>query len=141
VGAVGIAAAIGAVAWRARRIDTRWLARALDSRRSDMDDSAALLFADRADLSVLQRLQRERLRQRIAGAPTPDLRPPWPWRGAAIAAGVALLLIAAALFWPTAVDRDGMRAAPAAAVAPGAPRLAAWRLHIQPPGYTGLQAY
>ena len=141
VGAVGIAAAIGAVAWRARRIDTRWLARVLDSRRSDMDDSAALLFADRADLSVLQRLQRERLRQRIAGAPTPDLRPPWPWRGVAIAAGVALLLIAAALFWPTAVDRDGMRAAPAAAVAPGAPRLAAWRLHIQPPGYTGLQAY
>ncbi|MGO1893023.1 MAG: DUF4175 family protein, partial [Luteimonas sp.] len=94
-----------------------------------------------ADLSTLQRLQRERLRQRIAGAQTPDLRPPWPWRGAAIAAGVALLLIAAALFWPTAVDRDGMRAAPAAAVAPGAPRLAAWRLHIQPPGYTGLQAY
>src|SRR5699024_11624158 len=98
-------------------------------------------FADRADLSVLQRLQREQLRQRIAGAPTPDLRPPWPWRGVAIAAGVALLLIAAALFWPTAVDRDGMRAAPAAAVAPGAPRLAAWRLHIQPPGYTGLQAH
>ena len=141
VGALGLAASIGAVAWRARRIDARWLARALDSRRSDMDDSAALLFADRADLSSLQRLQRERLRQRIAGAETPDLRPPWPWRGAAIAAGAALLLIAGALFWPTGVDRDGMRAAPAAAVAPGAPQLVAWRLHIEPPGYTGLEAY
>ena len=40
---------------------------------------------------------RERLRKRIAGADTPDLRPPWPWRGAAIAAGAALLLIAGAL--------------------------------------------
>src|SRR5690554_5804070 len=66
VPALGIAASVGAVAWRARRIDARWLARRLDARRRDMDDSAALLFADRSDLSLLQRLQRERLRQRIA---------------------------------------------------------------------------
>ncbi|MGY0561778.1 hypothetical protein ACW7G2_13800 [Luteimonas sp. A277] len=137
----GLAVATAFTAWRARRINAHWLARALDARRRDMEDSAALLFSARAQLAPLQLLQRERLRQRIATTPMPDLRPPWPRRPASVAAGGAALVIAAALMWPTQVDRDGMRAAPSQAVVPGAPRLEAWRLRIEPPAYTGLGAW
>ena len=139
IGLTGLAAAIGFIAWRARRINRRWLARRLDARRPDMEDSAALLFARRAEISELQRLQRERLRRRIGEAPMPDLRPAWPRRSIAIAVGVSLVVIAALALWPSAVDRDGMRAAPAAAVVPGVPRLVAWKLRIEPPAYTGLE--
>ena len=140
-GLLGLAGSAAYVAWRARPINAAWLARALDASRPDMEDSAALLFAERSRLSALQRLQRERLRRRLVDAPMPDLRPPWPWRRAAIAAGVAAVAVCAALLWPTGVDRDGMRAAPAAAAAPGAPRLAAWRLRVEPPAYTGIEAF
>src|SRR5690606_5027167 len=58
----------------------------------------------------------------------------------AIAAGASLLAVAAALLWPSAVDRDGMRAAAPAAVVPGVPRLVAWKLAVEPPAYTGLEA-
>ena len=141
-GVAGVVASLAVIAWHARRIGRAWLARALDSHRADMEDSAALLFADRAGLSSLQRLQRERLRRRIAEAPMPDLRPPWPRRSAAIAAAVALLAVAAALLWPGGgVDADGMRRVPVAAASPDSPQLAAWRLRIEPPAYTGLAAH
>lgn len=141
LGAAGLAVAVGCIAWRARRIDARWLARRLDAARPDMEDSAALLFAHRSEMSTLQRLQRERLRVRLAQAPMPDLRPAWPRRGIAIAMGASLLAIAAALLWPSAVDRDGMRAAPVADAGPGVPRLVAWKLTVEPPAYTGLEAW
>lgn len=139
-GVIGLAVAIGYITWRARRIDARWLAQRLDAARPDMEDSAALLFAHRSDLSTLQRLQRERLRQRVAEAAMPDLRPAWPRRIIAITAGASLLVMGGVLLWPSSVDRDGMRAAPAAAGAPGVPRLVAWKLGIEPPAYTGLDA-
>ena len=141
LGAAGLAVAVGCIAWRARRIDARWLARRLDAARADMEDSASLLFAHRTEMSTLQRLQRERLRVRLAQAPMPDLRPAWPRRGIAIAMGASLLAIAAALLWPSAVDRDGMRAAPVADAGPGVPRLVAWKLTVEPPAYTGLEAW
>ena len=137
--AAGLLVATAVTAWRARRIDTRWLARALDAHRGDMEDSAALLFAPRAELGALQRLQRERLRQRLASASMPDMRPPWPRRAAWLTAAVALLMASAAVLWPGEVDRDGMRSAPAQSTPPGAPTLQSWRLHIEPPAYTGLE--
>jgi len=84
LGTIGVPLAIGAgaVAWRlagigagiatiaigltlsllialrlAARFDQDWLIRTLDARRPDMEDSAALLFADDATLGPLQRLQ------------------------------------------------------------------------------------
>lgn len=141
LGVIGLAVAAGFIAWRGRRINRRWLARRLDAERADMEDSAALLFAHRSEISELQRLQRERLRRRIAGAPMPDLRPAWPLRHIAVAGVASLLVIAAVVFWPRAVDRDGMRAAAAADVAPGVPRLVAWKLRIEPPAYTGLDPH
>lgn len=138
---VGLAIAVAFIVWRARRIDARWLAQKLDASRSDMEDSAALLFSAREQLGPLQRLQRERLRQRIATAPMPEMRPPWPGRAAWLTLVAAVLVILAALLWPGAVDRDGMRSVPPQTAAPGAPQLEAWRLSVEPPAYTGLEVW
>ena len=64
----------------ANAIDAQWLSRALDLQRRDMEDSAALLFADAATLPPLARLQRMRLESRVGIDPAPDLRPRWPVR-------------------------------------------------------------
>lgn len=124
----------------AARFDQDWLIRALDARRPDMEDSAALLFADDASLGPLQRLQQARLTARI-DADTPDrLAPDWQRRSIALTAIVALIIVALALLWPRpgqgpptlAPAREGV------AAAPGIPRLVAQNLRILPPAYTGL---
>ena len=139
--ALGLAAAVALAWWATRQVDPRWLARRLDARRADMEDSAALLFASAP--TPLQALQRDRLRQRVLHAPPVDLRDPWPRRPLLLSAAGALLAIAALAFWP-------MPRQPAAQVAGGAPpraadpaappRLLSARLEIAPPPYTGLPA-
>ncbi len=133
---------LAAIAWRAAQaIDARWLARRLD-RRADMEDSADLLFAAPATLTGLQTLQRERLRERLAGGPPPELRTPWPRRPLAIAWIVSMLLVAALLYWPSP------SAPTPAATPPAAPaetiaaelRLESAQLEITPPAYTALPA-
>ncbi|AOH36343.1 DUF4175 family protein [Luteimonas sp. JM171] len=141
LGIAGLAVAAVFIVLRARPIGVRWLAGRLDATRPDMEDSAALLFAHRSDISALQRLQRERLRRRVADAPMPDLRPDWPRRRIALSCGLSLLAIALAVLWPQAVDRDGMRVAPTARHTAGAPQLQRWKLQVQPPAYTGLESY
>ncbi|MEG8220969.1 DUF4175 domain-containing protein, partial [Sphingomonas sp. HH69] len=84
----------------AARFDQDWLIRTLDARRPDMEDSAALLFADEASLGPLQRLQRARLTARI-DADTPDqLAPDWQRRSIALTAIAALIIVALAFLWP-----------------------------------------
>ncbi|RDZ29694.1 hypothetical protein [Lysobacter silvisoli] len=151
-GSIALAAAVAAItaaavvagAWSyARRLDTRWLARRLNDRRADMDDSADLLFAADAPLSPLQRLQQARLRERIERGATPDLREPWPWRRIAAGAVVAGLLLAALLWWPTAQDlplHQRLAEATGLAPAPTHTRLLQAQLAIAPPAYTRLPA-
>lgn len=136
-----VIATVGYATWRVRRMDTRWLVRTLDARRSDMEDSAALLVAPPAARSALASLQRERLRRRIETGAPPDLRHAWNtrwlWRSGILAACVLL----AALLWPRPQPVSGAAAhrnapGPAAAVPPA--RLAAQRMEIRPPAYTGL---
>ena len=137
--ALGGAAAIGMAAWIVtRRYDRGWLVRGLDSRRADLEDSADLLFAADASLSPLQRLQRDRLLERLAAAAEPDLRPAWPLRALAVI-WIACALAMATLLW----RQDGSAAALAPSAeglpsAPGVPRLTGQRLRIVPPAYTGL---
>ncbi|MGH8032743.1 MAG: hypothetical protein ACREO8_10360, partial [Luteimonas sp.] len=125
----------------ARKLDDIWLARRLDAQRADMDDSAALLFADAAAAgSALQRLQRQRLQRRLATAAMPDLRPPWRMRSIATSAVAALLVVVAVLIWPSAAPSvhatvTGPQQATGAAALP---RLVAQRLAVRPPTYTGL---
>ena len=127
---------------RLRRFDRNWLASQLDARRRDLEDSSALLHAEAGALGPLQRLQRERLVERLPQRPLPDLRPAWPWRRLAAAWGVSVLAAALALAWPES-PRESARTAVAArpdAALPGEPRLQAATLAVQPPAYTGLEA-
>lgn len=58
--AAGVIAIACVAAWRWRTRDARWLVRALDAQRPDMEDSADLLLSEAAP-SSLQHLQRQRL--------------------------------------------------------------------------------
>ncbi|MEO6075937.1 MAG: hypothetical protein ABIP56_03950 [Dokdonella sp.] len=78
-----------------RQIDDQWIARRIDARRSNAEDSAALMFAPDASLTALQRLQRERLHARLRNDATLDLRDPWPRRQLMISGVVGLVVIAA----------------------------------------------
>lgn len=124
--------------WRAAQgFDTRWLARALDARRPDMEDSAALLFA--GEVNELQALQRARLQQRLGDESMPDLRARWNVRLLAGNALLAMACVAVVLAWPLRQDRaviSRVPDAPATAAQPA--RLVAQAIEIRAPAYTGL---
>ncbi|WP_299696996.1 DUF4175 family protein [Hydrocarboniphaga sp.] len=126
---------IAALLWRSlRRYDDAWLARRLNALRADLDDSAELIWDTRAG-STLQQLQRERVRERLAGADLPDLRPPWPRRRLVFCAlaGIALGVLALLQPWQgLSLPRSGgvdSSKTPAGIDA---------RLEITPPAYTGV---
>ena len=139
--ALASAAFLAGVAWRrSRRYDATWLVRDLDARRTDLEDSADLLFAADGALSPLQRMQRDRLLNRLAADASPDLRPAWPMKAIAAAWIVAAIAVAA-LLWPRAEAPPTL--APSSEglpPKPGIPRLTGQSLRIMPPAYTGLPA-
>ena len=146
-GIVGLAVAAilttmlaGAIAWQwQRRIDTRWLARRIDARRGDAEDSAALLFASEASLMTLQRLQRERLRARLHNDSTLDLRDPWPHRHLLINTALGIVaLVAAALVQPPSSGVFGPGGESASTANRATSSLDAVTLEINPPTYTNL---
>jgi hypothetical protein len=141
VGVVGVLA-LAAFAWRcANALDRRWLVRELDARRVDMDDSSDLLFADPSALNPLERLQLARLQHRLATAPAPDFRAPWPLRALAASALLAALLIAITALWPVALDQSANAPLPGiTAATPAAThvKLLQQQLEIEPPAYTRL---
>jgi hypothetical protein len=141
VGVVGLFL-LAILAWRrARRFDRQWLIRQLDAQRTDMEDSADLLFAEDTQLNPLQRLQRARLQQRLAEHRTPDLRPAWSSSRITATWITGALAVATLVFWParqsTAVLAPSTENLPVVA---GVPRLVGQRLRIVPPAYTGLPA-
>ena len=127
---------------RMRALDTRWLIRALDATRKDFEDSTDLLFVDATKLGSLQRLQRERLQQRVQDHALPDLRSAWSRRGIALAWTIAIVGTSALLLWPRPGERMPTLAPSAeiTAAVPGVPRLVAQALRVMPPAYTGLHA-
>ena len=90
--------ALGVLARRALQVDAAWLARRLDGASPEMDDSAALLFEDPAQLSNLQRLQQARLHNRLDQLAI-DLRPAWPQPAIVASACVALAILVVAALW------------------------------------------
>ena len=134
------ALAAGVRAWR--RLDRQWLVHALDARRADMEDSAALLVGTAAPRNALETLQRTRLRQRLETTPRDDLRA--RWRPGLLAASAALAAVLAALAAWCPVPARGQRAVPAArsgaAATAGPPRIVSASLTVTPPAYTGLPA-
>ncbi len=133
-----LAAAHVARTWR--RMDRGWLARTLDAKHADMEDSAALLVGTAAPRNALETLQRARLRQRLETRPHDDLRAPLPAKRLAASASVAVAVLAVALLWPAtrASGEDAVIAPGVAAQAEGAPQIRAQSLSIAPPAYTGL---
>jgi len=145
-GLIALIVALGLIALaslhRARRLDTLWLIRRLNTRRADMDDSADLLFASPQGLSGLQTLQRARLQERLVHGAPMELRPAWSTKRSALSLLIAALVFAAIVLWPApkpAVQAlDALSPAPAVAALPGQPRLTEQALRVDPPAYTRL---
>ncbi len=133
-GVIAIAFAIAALRWQRR--DARWLVRALDAQRADMEDSADLLLPLTAP-TALQHLQRQRLQQRLAARPA-DLRAAWPWLALGVSSFAAIVLLVAALFWPTRHAAASFLPAPLARIAAGPAVMTGHLVVVQPPGYTKL---
>ena len=134
--ALSIAATIIIAAWRWRRRDARWLVRALDARRADMEDSADLLVPQAARTG-LQQLQRQRLQQRLAAQP-PELRTAWPWPALGVSLLVAGSVFAAAMLWPMRQALSSFVPPALARVAAGPIRMTAQAVTVIPPSYTNL---
>ncbi|MES2860439.1 MAG: DUF4175 family protein [Pseudomonadota bacterium] len=136
---VGLAVLGGLIVQRDRRFDLGWLIGQLDARIPRFEDSTALLFRQRADLTGLAGLQRVRLEARVDEAKAVDLRPVWSQRSIAIVWAASVVVIACALFWP---ETSRSTEATSGAARPGssapAPAIAGTRLRITPPAYTGL---
>lgn len=132
LGVAGLAAARSA-----RAVDARDVARRLDAEQASLEDSAALLVAADAGLNPIQRLQRERVRERVGSVTAPS-REPVPWR-AILACWIVALVVAAAAFvpLPRTIRTVGPRAAQTA-TAPVETRMTSAELEVVPPAYTGL---
>lgn len=137
---IGAAIALLFARHRAQRYDQRWLVRALDASRADMEDSADLLFADPAKLGPIEQLQQARLADRIDRDSPQSLRPDWSRRATFILWIAALLVIGLVIFWPRPGHGPPTLAPSTEALpaTPGIPRLVAQNLRIIPPAYTGL---
>lgn len=141
--AIGVLATMCVARLAMRRIDTRWLARRLDERDPRMEDSASLLFTDAASLAPLQKLQQQRLQQRLQATPPPDLRPAWPSRPLLACIIAAAVIAAIVLAWPEATRSTPQQTVPAAVSTSAVPtetRITQHRLDITPPAYTRLPA-
>jgi hypothetical protein len=139
IGMLALVAA-GFVAWRAwRGIDEIWLARRLDAHAAQMDDSAGLLFRDADALSPLQRLQRARVQQRLAGV-NADLHPAWPWPPLFVAFGVSAAMLVAAALWRPYAAGDAERAKENGKGATASTALTHTQIAITAPAYTQIAA-
>jgi hypothetical protein len=126
-----------------RRLDDAWVSRQLDRRRPDLEDSSSLLLLEPQALSGVQRLQRQRLEQRLRARKPQDLRNWRPAYGLVVSWVLGAAVTAAALL----ISHHGHEMAPQGepgdiARRPSAvgPRLIEQRLDIEPPAYTGLPA-
>lgn len=126
---------------RASRFDRDWLVRRLNAREAQLEDSAALVFAD-ADLAPIERLQADRITARIAAIDPGALADEWSRRNIVLAWAVGAAALAGTLYWHTQRSAPPPLASVAQGTpaAPGEPRLTGQRVRIVPPAYTGLPA-
>ncbi len=141
--ALGAAAAVflGMLGWRRiRRIDSRWLIRRLDAKNRTFEDSSDLLFAEPADLGPLQRLQQQRVQQRLLDDPGSDPRPAVRWRPLAWNALAALLVATLITLWPrqAAIESVTPTRTPVGAGAQAPVQSLQAALQVVAPAYTGL---
>lgn len=125
---------------RLRRMDEAWLIKRLDG-FPVLENSADLLFGTPEADSGLESLQRQRVQQRLASLPEPNLRRPYPMSRIF---GVLLLssaMVTAAFFWPKPQPDEvrNTKESPEAVVRTPVKLIEA-HLRIIPPAYTGLPA-
>lgn len=135
-------AALGFAARRiAERLDRNWLVRRLNARETQLEDSAALLFA-KPDLAPLERLQAERIAGRLETLDPSGLADDWSHRRIAAAWLAGVLALAVTLIWPGpgSAPPPLTKAGAHAAAAGSDPRLTGFRVKVVPPAYTGLPA-
>ncbi len=126
--------------WQLRRMDPDWVARELDARYPELEDSSALLLASSEPLPNLARWQRARIGDRLqALRPRPDLRAHWPVSRLLINVFAAVALGMVAIYAPGLVPTQAPAARAAKPVASAVlPQLREIELRITPPAYTGL---
>lgn len=135
---------IAALSFAARRamrvVDDAWIARRLDASDRSLEDSADLLFRDATDLSPLQRLQRDRVRERLTSHAAADIAPAWPWRAVVLVwtAGVIATAFVALVSRPSLRTADAV--SPVSKTGAQATRLDRVRLDIVAPAYTRAAA-
>lgn len=129
-------------AWHSiKGFDNEWLIRQLDQRVQHLEDSSDLLFKKSFALSTLQKLQSERVEQRVLGLTNIDLREQWPIKIIALYFFIASSIAAVAVFWPAATTNtyyetiEGVPPSPSKTIPV---RLVKNAITIQPPTYTGL---
>lgn len=126
-----------------KKLDRLWLIRQLDERFKTLENSADLVFADAAPLSTLQGLQRQRIEQKIQTIHGVDLRKAWPWKAIFVSLWVALLMILATLYFPSATKiatQSGAKFDTASLQPAGPIRLLEASISMASPSYTGLPA-
>ena len=146
---------LGAGFWlhRLRRPRLTALAQRLDRLHPKLEDSTGLLLRDASQppLNLLEQLQQQRIRARLAAlqAESPRLLP-YSWRPSVLATAVLLLLLAAGMWWHRPAESGAQAALPVhfpvaeTPQRPGQPvpaRLLDTRLLVRPPAYTGRTAF
>lgn len=137
---VGLAIVVALAIRAAGRHDQTWLIHVLDERRPEMEDSAALLFAQSEALGPLQKLQQARLVTRLDTDTPESLASPLHGRTIFILWFIALTVAALFWLWPRGEEGPPSLAPSTEGVTTptGSPRLVAQNLRIIPPSYTGL---
>ncbi|SES73955.1 hypothetical protein [Hymenobacter actinosclerus] len=140
----------GWAGWRIWHESPAATARRLNRQHPPLEDSAALLLRPASELNLLERLQQQRLQQRLPSLAAAGPLLPVNFRPALVGAA-ALLLLAALVWWqrpgsattpapaggaPVALRFQETPAQPAAA-----PRIIETRLRVQPPAYTRQAAF
>lgn len=125
----------------AARRDQPWLIRQLDKKLPELEDSSDLLWRPEAALNPIQSLQKQRVFSRIEQLPALDLRRRWPTTGLVLQGLLALILVSAIVFWPSAKTLPGAplsQQPEQTANATGPVKLLSSQLKIIAPAYTGL---
>lgn len=140
VAALALAALAGGLWHALGKLDMRHVVRRLDASMPGLDDSSDLLLREEARLSALERLQQQRVFNRLASSKVPDLREPWPWSRIGVLLVIAACIALVSLYRPIASTDEsaGLDPLPAMGHAPTVTELTAVRLDIEPPAYTGL---
>lgn len=147
--ALALVGLVAGALWRIWHEPAATTARHLNQQHPALDDSTALLLRPAADLNLLERLQQQRLLERLPNLAATGPLLPVNFRPA-LGGAAALLLLAAFVWW----QRLGPAEAEAAVGAPvalrfqetpaqpaAAPRIVETRLRVQPPAYTRQPAF